>query len=405
MLADPGVHTGVIGCVPLTAALATLPGEVDRYGGITQRLLAQWQTTKKAWIAVVDSGALYDAFAARMEAAGLPGFRSGDRAVRLLGPLCRLATVVDALTRAPRRGRHRHREVSTARVNWLKRLLGLSPSRQPASQPPAKAATGGDAMRRRFADQAQPAAHLRSSPSSAFSRLGGQPLLPPGIEWPHWNDEPLAFLAQLDLRDLHAAVPSFLPAAGFLYFFYDQKQSIWGFDPNDAGGWRVLYVEGDARTFELRPAPAGIADECRYRPRPVAAHRIGSLPDLQRLPDAAELSDTESEAYYDLRQQDFGNEPRHQVLGFPSPVQNDDMELECQLAANGVPVGNASGYRDARVKALQAGAADWRLLLQLDSDDDAGWMWGDVGMLYFWVREEDARRRDFSRVWMVLQCC
>ena len=31
-------------------------------------------------------------------------------------------------------------------------------------------------------------------------------------------------------------------------------------------------------------------------------------------------------------------------------------------------------------------------------------MWGDCGMLYFWVREEDARKADFSRVWMVLQC-
>ena len=32
-------------------------------------------------------------------------------------------------------------------------------------------------------------------------------------------------------------------------------------------------------------------------------------------------------------------------------------------------------------------------------------LWGDVGTVYFWVRESDARRGDFSKVWMVFQCC
>lgn len=80
------------------------------------------------------------------------------------------------------------------------------------------------------------------------------------------------------------------------------------------------------------------------------------------------------------------------------------MELECQLASNGLYVGNSSGYDDPRRPALEPGAVDWQLLLQIDSDDDVGMMWGDVGMLYFWVRKQDAERADFSNVWMVLQC-
>ena len=50
-----------------------------------------------------------------------------------------------------------------------------------------------------------------------------------------------------------------------------------------------------------------------------------------------------------------------------------------------------------------AGVDEWRLLLQVDSDDDAGMMWCDVGQLYFWVREVDARAGDFSRTWTILQ--
>jgi hypothetical protein len=39
-----------------------------------------------------------------------------------------------------------------------------------------------------------------------------------------------------------------------------------------------------------------------------------------------------------------GDGPIHWLLGHPDPVQGD-MQLECQLAANGLYCGDASGYR------------------------------------------------------------
>jgi hypothetical protein len=56
------------------------------------------------------------------------------------------------------------------------------------------------------------------------------------------------------------------------------------------------------------------------------------------------------------------------------------------------------------VNELESGRYDWILLLQLDSDDDAGMMWGDVGMLYFWIKREDLKKENFDNVWMILQC-
>jgi uncharacterized protein YwqG len=80
------------------------------------------------------------------------------------------------------------------------------------------------------------------------------------------------------------------------------------------------------------------------------------------------------------------------------------MELECQLVTNGIYCGDPSGYEGPRAAVLEAGSADWRLLMQLDSDDEAGMMWGDAGRLYFWIREADLRERRFDKVWLILQC-
>jgi uncharacterized protein YwqG len=81
------------------------------------------------------------------------------------------------------------------------------------------------------------------------------------------------------------------------------------------------------------------------------------------------------------------------------------MELECQLTSHGINTGGSEAYHSDQAHALSAGAEDWLLLLQVDSDDDAGMMWGDSGRLSFWIRKQDAASNDFTKVWMVLQCC
>lgn len=91
VIGDPGVDLGVVGCVPLTGALQTLPpgdGHAeDIYSGdsVVARLVRLWNESAKPWVAVVDSGRLYDPMARRLEECGVPTFRSVDRAMRLLG--------------------------------------------------------------------------------------------------------------------------------------------------------------------------------------------------------------------------------------------------------------------------------------------------------------------------------
>jgi acyl-CoA synthetase (NDP forming) len=93
VLEDEGVEVGVVGCVPLTGALATLEagrreGE-DRsdLGSVLCRLAALRREVRKPWVAVVDAGELYDPFARGLEAAAIPTFRTMDRALRALARL------------------------------------------------------------------------------------------------------------------------------------------------------------------------------------------------------------------------------------------------------------------------------------------------------------------------------
>lgn len=90
LLDDPGVQVGVVGCVPLTPALKTLPrgrvpgDDVEDPHGVAAGLADLWRDTDKAWVAAVDGGPLYDALARRLEEAGLPVLRRADRAAALL---------------------------------------------------------------------------------------------------------------------------------------------------------------------------------------------------------------------------------------------------------------------------------------------------------------------------------
>ncbi|MSQ97636.1 MAG: DUF1963 domain-containing protein [Gemmataceae bacterium] len=93
---------------------------------------------------------------------------------------------------------------------------------------------------------------------------------------------------------------------------------------------------------------------------------------------------------------------RHRLFGWPDPVEGD-MQLECQLVANGISYGK--GYPNPMPELIKVGAKDWQLLLQIDTDEEnPGWMWGDVGRIYYWIHKDDLAARRFENVRLFLQC-
>lgn len=252
----------------------------------------------------------------------------------------------------------------------------------------------------------KPAIRLTPSSGAGLSRIGGLPSLPDGMAWPEWKGKPLSFICQLNLAEIPEACDrQGLPKSGMLYFFYDQEQSTWGFDPKDQGSWRVLYVAAPPADDMARLAPPGLAKDAVFKEKRVSFSPVKTYPDWQdERVSALELNDEQWDAYTDLCGKVFDDGPQHHLLGYPSPVQGNDMDLECQLVSNGLYCGDETGYQAAKVKELESGRADWMLLFQLDTDDDTNMMWGDCGMIYFWIRKQDLQEGRFDKCWMILQC-
>jgi uncharacterized protein YwqG len=258
------------------------------------------------------------------------------------------------------------------------------------------------------------------------SKVGGLPDLPPGVDWPEWKQRPLAHLGQIDLRDVAPFdEEKVLPTAGWLWFFWDAisvafwssgtehgEQAGWGNDASDRGSSRVLFARPDV---PLSPARhERLPSESVLPEAAVGFQGQLTLPPWESsLIEALELNRYELDRYVELwlalaiaetgsaDATEYELSPNHRLLGYPDQIQGD-MAVECELVTSGL---SWSDYGGALHLQVANQALDWRLLLQLGSDEDRlGVTWGDVGRLYFWIREQDLRARHFDDIWLLLQC-
>ena len=234
------------------------------------------------------------------------------------------------------------------------------------------------------------------------SKMGGCPDLPAGMEWPRKPDgTALSFIAQINFSEVHPFdLDGKLPEQGMLWFFYDcsDEGMPWGFDPADAEGWRVIY----AGKAEPEPAQEPEDLEVSFSEARISFETRIDLPSTESdLCIDLDLPDEEMDDYFDWMEEREGE--CNKLLGHSDNIQ-DGMELECEIVTGGISCGDPSGYEKAKALGLDKNVSRWNLLMQVESNEDLGMMWGDMGRLYLWITDEDLKARRFEKSWLILQC-
>ncbi len=224
------------------------------------------------------------------------------------------------------------------------------------------------------------------------TKIGGNPDVPSDFEWPYWNDRPLSFLMQLNLKDITGLNGNLFAAKkGILYFFYDFEQEPIGFTLEEKGGWRVIYCNIEDSNLVREPNPSNEREHRYFACKTWISESI-SLPshnskEIKRL-DLGLLEKNYRKLFLDI----FYEGPylklkEHWLFGYPIEVEYEGME--------------SYQWGKFSLENFNRDKQDWILLLQLCSDSKPGWNWMDFGHLYFWIKREDLRKNRFDDVWML----
>ena len=211
--------------------------------------------------------------------------------------------------------------------------------------------------------------------SQLKSHFGGQPYFEQTEEWPKTKSgKPLDFIFQV-FNDGNIELPKEIK---LIQFFYDWEELPWDSE-ND--GWHVkIYkvINEQNLTFIERPAELDRPKYCEIKFIPAY-----SLPDWEGIDIYANLASKLScvlneeepwDSYDKIVEKLIGEQNyQSQLGGYPKWVQGESTPSDKD--------GNKM-----------------KLLFQIDSEDNAGLMWGDVGLVYVFY-DEVTERIEFT-----LQC-
>ncbi|HFJ9315540.1 cytoplasmic protein [Bacillus anthracis] len=207
------------------------------------------------------------------------------------------------------------------------------------------------------------------------SKMGGIPDLPATFEYPTHKGNPLQFIAQFNLNDLqNVGIDHDLPEKGMLYFFSVENYFEEDMNPTEAG--RVLYY--DVPVEQLRRA-----DELQTNYNQCAT----TFELTYKLPELFIEDEADSDRFLQLLEELIpDNYDNHQIFGEPFSVQDEVLYETGQY--------------------MEIDPQQMTLLFQIDSDTkNCNMMWGDLGMLYFCIGNEDLKNRRFENACCVLQTC
>ncbi len=193
--------------------------------------------------------------------------------------------------------------------------------------------------------------------------------------------------------------------------------------------FRVLYSAERLAKLPLQEFPDELEDEYRYQGFGLEAGGVELSIPFPNDPAlrALGLTPAEQEQYLSFARQwmasratlsgsDGSKTGEHAVGGYPDYIQHDP-RLRAELITTGLyPRVQGRGRNPATGESIpskedepllekaEGAMQDWHSLFQVDSEQSAGILWGDMGRLYYLIRGDDLRSRTFENVWMEFDC-
>jgi uncharacterized protein YwqG len=235
------------------------------------------------------------------------------------------------------------------------------------------------------------------------SKVGGVPYMPNNFEYPRstTNGEPLRLLAQINFEQMPHLED--FPTKGILQFYIQDDEDLsdmYGLDfdhPTTQDSFRIIYHENvDYTANNIHKLPKFkqsaidnyiVEHECKLIPtlaeQSILLCDVNFEDEIQRVfksiyPKATDedfktFYEEEEETIWDEYDSQDYNRVQHAIGGHPYFTQEDPRYVK--------------PYQDYTV-----------LLLQIDTDDTSGIMWGDAGVGNFFIKPEDLRNLNFSDV-------
>lgn len=227
------------------------------------------------------------------------------------------------------------------------------------------------------------------------SKFGGLPDLPDEIKWPESNKNiPMSFVAQLNLKDIKKYDSNnVLPDKGILYFFFDMALL------DDKNEFKVIYLEN--------------TDNLSRKKEPYLDNDIKEKEEIYRIIfETGKLSFKNSYSAPQYEHEFFNEfKSKHKILdseiskysdevnfqnynlklGYSLSIQENNMEAINEIIRNNYK------YSEEVYKKASTQWRRWILLLQVDFNEDLDMCWGDGGMLYFWIRDDDLKEKRFDK--------
>ena len=254
------------------------------------------------------------------------------------------------------------------------------------------------------------------------SKIGGKPDLPKDFQWFYYNGEdykkivenrPLSFLMQINCEEIHKYdKESLLPEKGMLYFFYELFTMTWGFSPQDRGSAKVFYYDGEIEDLVPADFPKDMEEDCIIPESKINFESMNDYPidflDYYDVDDSdEEMERKEKEFKKELEELGYKADTT-KLLGHPELIQEEYWEKCEGVAGKNIYYGSVPiKYGSDEVKnSIKENAKDWILLMQMSELEigDYGLYFGDSGKIYFNIRKEDLKNKNFDNVWLILQC-